>query len=519
MYWADKIAQEIIKSKKFKPYWVDDMKTPSGKIHVGSLRGILIHDLIYKALLSKNTKATFSYVIDDHDPMDSLPVYLDKKKYLPHMGKPLNTVPAPKPGFASYAEYFAKEFIGVFNALGAKPKIIWASSLYKSGKMDGVIRTVLDKAQIIRDIYKEVYGEAKPRDWSPFQVICLECGKVGTTKVFDWDGETVAFKCEPDLVDWAKGCGHEGRVSPFGGTGKIPWKVEWAAKWMVIGVTIEGAGKDHMTAGGSHEVAARICERVLNYPVPYPFSHEFFLIEGRKMASSKGRGASAKEVSEIIPSYLLRFLMARVKNNRAIDFDPVGWTIPDLFDEYDRTARIYWDKGAKKDLGRIFELSQPDSEPPKKMFLPRFRDVAQVAQMHNIDAQKYFEDKKGSELTASERKTLLERTKYAKIWLDGYAPKEAIFRIQDKLPEKAKKLSTKQKEYLGRLTTLINKTKGAEEFEKKMYGLAKEINIPTKDAFRAVYLALLGKTHGPKAAWLIMGEKSKVMKILEGVAK
>ncbi|MCK4824144.1 lysine--tRNA ligase, partial [bacterium] len=234
MYWADKIAQEIIKSKKFKPYWVDDMKTPSGKIHVGSLRGVLIHDLIYKALLSKGTKATFSYVIDDHDPMDSLPVYLDKKKYLPHMGKPLNTVPAPQSGFASYAEYFAKEFIGVFNTLGAKPKIIWASGLYKSGKMDGIIRMVLDKAQIIRDIYKEVYGEAKPRDCFPFQAICPECGKVGTTKVFDWDGKTVAFKCEPNLVDWAKGCEHEGKISPFGGTGKIPWKVEWAAKWMVI---------------------------------------------------------------------------------------------------------------------------------------------------------------------------------------------------------------------------------------------------------------------------------------------
>ena len=55
MYWADKIASEIIKSGKHKPFWVDDMKTPSGRMHVGSLRGVIIHDLIYKALLSRHT--------------------------------------------------------------------------------------------------------------------------------------------------------------------------------------------------------------------------------------------------------------------------------------------------------------------------------------------------------------------------------------------------------------------------------------------------------------------------------
>lgn len=520
MYWADRIAKEIVKSKKYKPYWLDDMKTPSGRVHVGSLMGILIHDLIYKALLSKGEKATLSYVMDDHDPMDGLPVYLDRKKYLPHMGKPLNTVPSPEPGFASYAEYFAKEFIEVFSSLGAKPKIIWASKLYQSGKMDESIAAVLDKAQVIRDIYKELYGKPKPQDWFPFQVICPKCGKVGTTMVHDWDGKKVTFRCEPSLVDWAKGCGGKGKISPFGGTGKIPWKIEWACKWKVIGVTIEGAGKDHMSAGGSHDVAARVCQRVLNYPVPYPFSHEFFLIEGKKMASSKGRGASAKEVAEIIPPYLLRFLIARVKYNRAIDFDPTGWTIPDLFDEYDRAAKVYWKEGAKKDLGRIFELSQPDGKPPKRMFLPRFRDVAQVAQMPNLGVHQYFKDKKGSKLTDSEKETIRERVKYAGIWLDGYTPKEAIFRIQDKVSKEAKKLSPKQKKYLGELAGLVSKAKDAPELEKKMYELAKKLDIPTKDAFRAVYLILLDKTHGPKAAWLIMGEKkSRVTKLLKEAAK
>lgn len=494
------------------------MKTPSGRVHVGSLRAVIIHDLIYKSLLDKGKKATFSYVIDDHDPMDSLPSYLDRKKFLPHMGEPLNTIPSPKSGYASFAEFFAEEFIGVFNALGAKPKIIWTSKLYKSGRMDEVIRKVLDKAEVVRKIYKELYGKGKPPDWYPFQVVCPNCGKVGTTKVYDWDGKLVSFKCLPDLVKWAKGCGREGKISPFGGTGKIPWKVEWACKWKVIGVTVEGAGKDHMSDGGSHDVAARVCERVLNYPVPYPFSHEFFLIEGKKMASSKGRGVAAKEVFDMMPAYLLRFLMARTKYSRAIDFDPTGWIIPDLFDEYDRSAIVFWKDGSNKDLGRIFEMSQPTGKLPRSMYLARFRDITQILQMPNVDAVSYFEEKKGEKLNAQEKEELSERVKYAKIWLSGYAPKEAVFKISDKLPKEADKLNNKQRKYLGELSKLVGGAKDASDFEKEMYLLANNLNLPTKDAFTAVYVTLLGKPHGPKAAWLIMGEKERVVKRFKEVS-
>ncbi|MBI2338683.1 lysine--tRNA ligase, partial [Candidatus Daviesbacteria bacterium] len=60
MYWADRVAKEIIGSGKYKPYWVDDMFTPSGFAHIGSLRGPLVHDFIYKALKRAGVKAKFT---------------------------------------------------------------------------------------------------------------------------------------------------------------------------------------------------------------------------------------------------------------------------------------------------------------------------------------------------------------------------------------------------------------------------------------------------------------------------
>ena len=106
-----------------------------------------------------------------------------------------------------------------------------------------------------------------------------------------------------------------------------------------------------------------------------------------------------------------------------------------------------------------------------------------------------------------------ERINYAKIWLKDYAPPDAKFEFKKILSEEdIKKLSDEQKKYLREIAGLVEKTKSAEELEKEMYNLAQKMVIKTTDAFAAVYLVLIGKTHGPKAAWLVLGEKEKALK-------
>ncbi|MEK7071031.1 MAG: lysine--tRNA ligase [Patescibacteria group bacterium] len=258
MIWVDRTVKKILE-RKLPLEWVDDMKTPSGRIHVGALCGIVIHDLLYKALSENTDKTTFTYVFDDQDPMDALPSYLDEKKWGQYSGMQLYKIPSPEKGFDSFAQYYAQEFIDVFNSINCHPKIIWGSELYNSGKMNDVIKEVLDNTEKIREIYKKVTKKDRPKDWHPFSVVCENCKKIGTTLVYAWDGTDVSYRCIPDMVKWAKGCGHEGKISPLNGNGKIPWKVEWPAKWKVIGVTVEGAGKAHMSAGGSHDIAKEIC--------------------------------------------------------------------------------------------------------------------------------------------------------------------------------------------------------------------------------------------------------------------
>src|SRR3989344_3959316 len=114
MFWADRIAEEIAKARgKSAPLLVRDEKTVSGRVHVGSMRGVAIHGAVHEALTDKGVENVFKYELNDFDPMDDIPSYLDRAVFEEHLGKPLKNIPSPEPGFASFAEYFGSEFRGV----------------------------------------------------------------------------------------------------------------------------------------------------------------------------------------------------------------------------------------------------------------------------------------------------------------------------------------------------------------------------------------------------------------------
>ncbi len=503
MFWADEAASEL-KKRNLPLEWIDDMKTPSGKIHVGALRGVVVHDLIYKALKKINVKTKYTYIFDNHDPMDDLPVYLDSDKFTKYLGMPLYKIPSPVEGFENYATYYAKDFIKVFERIGCHPEILWSTELYMSGRMNPLIKTALDNARIIREIYAEMYKKEIAKDWYPFQVYCPKCGKVSTTKATNWDGEKVWFTCNFNQVKYAKGCGYSGQISPFSNekeiSGKLPWKVEWSAKWKVLGVTVEGAGKDHMSRGGSHDLTSQICKRVFGYEVPYPLPYEFFLTGGKKMSSSKGVGSTAADMLNIIPSELLRFLMVKTNIKQAINFDPNGDTIPKLFDEYQKAADAFFNNTNDPDLigdeglARIFELSQIDGirKPPTV----RFSTLTQWVQMPNMQ-------------NAIKKEGLEDWAKYARIWIEKYAPDSEKFSIANDIPVQVKNLTQVQKDYLNLIATIINQEWMPEDFQKELYEQAKKAGLKTKDAFGAIYLALMGRDHGPKAGWLILSLDKK----------
>ncbi len=68
MFWSEEVA-----ARCRGPQIINDSKTPSGRVHVGALRGVLIHDAIFRTLQANGIEARYLFGVDDYDPLDEIP--------------------------------------------------------------------------------------------------------------------------------------------------------------------------------------------------------------------------------------------------------------------------------------------------------------------------------------------------------------------------------------------------------------------------------------------------------------
>lgn len=502
-FWADEEASLL---EPGRPHVVRDSKTPSGPIPVSGLRGPIISDALYRTFKMRGLDVRFVYTIDDYDPMDSQSMR-EQAGMAEQMGKPFANIPSPDPAAAGdFAEYHAKRFIGLFAGLGIAPEFHRMRDLYRSGALDRSIDLVLRSAETIREIHKRIANVDHPEGWLPISVICENCGRIGTTLVTDYDGKTVAYHCKPEYVEWATGCDHRGRMSPFKGNAKLLWNEQWCAQWDHFAVTYEEGGKDLLTAGGSRERSNEIYRTVWKKEPPLGLQHEFFLMGGKKMASSKGIGAKAVDIVQVYPPELVRFLMLRTHPRRHVEFDPAGTTLPRLMDEYDRFADAYV-VDPESDMGKTWLLSQVSMTPEPPAFRIRFQILADWLQMPRVDPERHAERRKGTRLTEHELRDLRRRLELARVWLERWAPDDAKFTVLAQAPRV--ELSAAQCRYLAAVKEVVGSIQDADEMQNQLYETAKSVGLlnaegkPSRDAFAAIYLAFIGRPNGPKAGSLL----------------
>ena len=156
-----------------------------------------------------------------------------------------------------------------------------------------------------------------------------------------------------------------------------------------------------------------------------------------------------------------------------------------------------FDKG-DSDSARIFELSQIGDQikhPPSV----RFSVLAQWVQMPNMEDE-------------IKKNNLEEWAVYAKNWVEKYAPESARFTVQKEIPSEVSKLSNEQRQILKQIASELDKKWTPEEFQIRIYDIGKDLGLNGKQTFAAIYLSLLGKDHGPKAAWLILSLDKEFVK-------
>ena len=548
-FWADQFAEDaiarvennkflkdVVKKRGF--YVVMDEKTPSGTIHIGSGRGWVIHDAIAKALRDKGVKAKFILSSDDLDPLDKPSKELSNEDNEKYIGVPFKHIPSPVEGYKNFGDYYFRQCTNLFPEFGIEAELESTGEEYEKGSFNKTIKIALDNADKIQKIYKKLYGDdVKAGEKLPFNVLCPQCKKISTTLAIEWnkEKEELYFECRNDVVEWAKGCGYKGWISPYNGNGKFPWKVEWAAKWPTNSVIVETAGKDHFTKGGSRTAACHFAMDVFDYPPPYPSDgyetgpgYEFFTVGGKKMSTSKGHGLGFADSINYAPAKMLRFLLIRTRPNAVIDFDPYSNDLILLYERYDQAERVYFgkeDMGEKENIRqkRIYELSHVGKIPQR---IPPQVSLSQASMLVQIfDNEKMiFESLRNTgqlpeDATKPEIEYVKERLKFAKKWVEEFADEQYKFILQKEI-NRSLSLSEQQKQALRILASRLKELKWTEKtLFNEFYRIANdEVRMNTPDLFKAAYLVLLNKERGPKLAPFILAlGKEKVAEMLEKV--
>lgn len=536
IHWADQMALEIEERLgqdtslrqlvQEKGLLVYDEKTPSGIIHIGSGRGWIIHDALAKALRARDLPANFVLSSDDYDPYDKSNKDLDPAQWDRYLGRPFCDIPSPVAGFTSFGDYFFKESTQHFQKLGIECELESTAENYRRGLFNAQIKTVLDNADGIVEIFRDMYGDtAVGAGKLPFNVKCPQCGRISTTISREWDRgrELIHYNCEDGVVAYVGGCGSSGWISPYNGGGKFPWKVEWACKWPARGVIVEFAGKDHFSKGGARTCSNRIAVDILKFPPPYPSNgyatgkgYEFFQVGGAKMSTSKGTGMSFSQAAEFFPPELLRFLLLKSKPQSVIDFDPTRNDIILLCDHFDKMERMHFgidevDEAERALQSRLHSLVWPDNAPDhfvKQIPLTMAAMALQTSlsipvamkQLHNMGHLP-------EDLDEASRRKVEARLALAGRWIEHYADEQFRFQLIDENNAQPA-LSAPQARIVEALARHVaqmpESATDSKVLHNSFYDVAKSLEVDTKELFKAAYLALIAKDRGPQLANFIL---------------
>lgn len=389
--------------------------------------------------------------------------------------------------------------------MGVKPEIISGTTMYKTGQYAEAARIAIEHADRIRQIFKEISGAEKPTDWLPFDPVCPKCGKIATTDAIEYKDGLVHYICRGGVAgkERIEGCGSKGRL-PLN-QGKLTWRVEWAARWKILGVTCEPFGKEHSASGGSYDTSKVIVKELFGYDPPEPVLYEHILVDGQKMSKSLGNIVTLEEMLEVVKPEVLRYFFFRTKATKHKDFNIKTDILP-LVEEYEHVERLYYGierPSPAEDLAemkRIYELSQVTKALPQLSQIP-YRHLATIIQIRN--EPEFAAHKLG--LSAEKIPALKAEMARVSAWLSKYAGDDVKFEVQKNIPAEATaKLDSAQKEILAKIADKIATNPSAEELHNFIYNGAKEANVPPQKIFEAIYGVFINKQRGPRAAAFLL---------------
>ncbi len=507
MHWVDVYAEKLL--EQGKSHIIESGTSISGQPHLGSAEDIIICDGIMKAIIEKGGKARTIWAMDDMDGLRKIPAQLPKE-FEEYLGQPAYVLPCPDGCCDSFREHFTRPFLESLERIDVKPEPISVAQMYQDGKYDEVVTKALTRAQEIRDIMKEVSGSERDDDWLPFFPVCENCGKILSTKAYEFDGKMVKYTCKGGIAgkNLIPGCDHEGEVGIR--QGKLPWRVEWAARWSHLGVTCEPMGKDLMTAGGTYETGKAICEKIFDSPAPMPVPYEWIVDgDGKRLGKSVGRIVTLDELVDISSPEIARYFFFRTNpaSHKELDF-VVG--IPKLAEDYEISEKIYFDidtglpEKELEDTKRKYEVAQIHGVPDNfsQVSYSHLISTVQTAKDWDHILKKLARTDDLSQMTPEHERRLKEKVQAVRTWLETHAPENMIFQLQMEDPDV--EITPEQKAILAKLSSKLENIEWAADIiHNTIYETSVEAEIKAGQMFKLIYQIFLARNKGPRLGHLL----------------
>ena len=333
---------------------------PSGLPHIGTFNEVLRTTMVRRAYEAMTGGAPTRLVAfsDDMDGLRKVPDNIPNADMLTEdLNKPLSQVRDPFGKFDSFAAHnnaMLREFLDRF---GFEYEFISASERYKSGAFDDALKNILRHNQDILDIMLPTLRAERAATYSPILPVSPKSGAVLQVPIEVLDAETgmVAFDDDGERIEHCI----------FGGGAKLQWKVDWAMRWVALGVDYEMYGKDLTDSG----VQSGKIAKALGGRKPEGLIYEMFLDEkGEKISKSKGNGLTLEEWLDYGSEESLAFYAYR--EPKAAKQLHIG-VIPKAVDEYLQMRGNYADQKIDKQLGNaVHHVHAARGEPVPSTQLP-----------------------------------------------------------------------------------------------------------------------------------------------------
>jgi lysyl-tRNA synthetase, class I len=372
---ADEVIAEADRRAPGKPVVVASGLSPSGPIHLGNLREVMVPHLVADEIRRRGIECDHILSWDDFDRLRRVPADIDQS-WTEHIGRPLSSVPAP-PGSAypNWAEHFKAPMAEALDRLGVEYRGVSQTQMYTSGAYVEQVLLAMRERQRIDAVLAQFRTKARPparpavadtvegeaaalaaegsgaasedeggtgAGYFPYKPYCWVCDR-DTTTVTSYNADTteMSYTCAYGHSETVLLADHR--------RGKLVWKVDWPMRWAYEGVIFEPSGVDHQSPGSSFVVGGRLVRDIFGGEQPIGPMYAFVGISGMaKMSSSRGNVPTPADALEIMEEPVLRWLYARRRPQQAftIAFDT---ELHRLYDEWDAVERKMAD-GSASDL-------------------------------------------------------------------------------------------------------------------------------------------------------------------------